>query len=133
MKDLEERSAGVYRASAGTVYPTLQQLEDEGLLRSNTRDGRRLYTLTEAGLAELDRNRDQVSKIWNRTTSRAAWPRWCGPEGAMVAAAGAMVLKSALSAVKHTGGDPEVALKLRDTLDRVRREIESLIPASANH
>jgi DNA-binding PadR family transcriptional regulator len=35
MKKLEERSAGVYRASAGTVYPTLQQLEDEGLIGSD--------------------------------------------------------------------------------------------------
>ena len=32
MKLLQERSGGVYRASAGTIYPTLQQLEDEGLV-----------------------------------------------------------------------------------------------------
>ena len=34
MRQLEERSGGIYSASAGTVYPTLEQLEDEGLISS---------------------------------------------------------------------------------------------------
>src|SRR5512142_2053095 len=49
MKELEERSGGLYRASAGSVYPTLQQLEDEDLIRSEQQDGKRVYSLTEAG------------------------------------------------------------------------------------
>jgi DNA-binding PadR family transcriptional regulator len=53
MKRLEERSGGVYRASAGTVYPTLQQLEDEGLVTSESREGKRVYSLTEAGRAVM--------------------------------------------------------------------------------
>ena len=47
MGQLEERSGGVYRASAGTVYPTLQQLEDEGLATSETVEGRRVYRRAE--------------------------------------------------------------------------------------
>lgn len=46
---LEERSGGRWRPSAGSVYPTLQQLQDEGLVQSQEVDGRRTYTLTDEG------------------------------------------------------------------------------------
>src|SRR3954451_17930996 len=46
MQELEERSEGLWRPSPGSVYPALQQLEDEGLIRSEESDGRRLYHLT---------------------------------------------------------------------------------------
>src|SRR5215468_359821 len=49
MKEMTERSGGVYRASAGSVYPTLQQLEDEELIASDQQGGRRVYKLTRAG------------------------------------------------------------------------------------
>ena len=66
MKRLEERSGGIYRASAGTVYPTLQQLEDEGLVASETEDGKKIYRLTDAGRHELERNDEAVRAIWRR-------------------------------------------------------------------
>ena len=46
---LEAQSGGRWRPSAGSVYPTLQQLADEGLVTSEDVDGRRTYTLTDAG------------------------------------------------------------------------------------
>ena len=49
IQDLEEQSGGRWRPSAGSVYPTLQQLADEGLVSSEEVDGRRVYTLTDAG------------------------------------------------------------------------------------
>ncbi len=49
IQDLEARSGGVWRPSAGSIYPTLQQLEDEGLVRSEEREGRRTYALTDEG------------------------------------------------------------------------------------
>jgi len=49
MQELEERSGGAWRPSAGSIYPALQLLEDEGLIRSETVDGRRLLHLTDAG------------------------------------------------------------------------------------
>ncbi len=55
MQELTERSGGAWRPSAGSVYPTLQQLEDEGLVRAEERDGRRVYTLTEQGAAAAAR------------------------------------------------------------------------------
>jgi DNA-binding PadR family transcriptional regulator len=49
IQELEAQSGGRWRPSAGSVYPTLQQLSDEGLVTGEEIDGRRTYTLTEAG------------------------------------------------------------------------------------
>jgi DNA-binding PadR family transcriptional regulator len=50
---LEQKSGGRYRPSPGSVYPTLQLLEDGGFATSETVDGKRVYTITEAGTALL--------------------------------------------------------------------------------
>jgi DNA-binding PadR family transcriptional regulator len=49
MQEIERRSEGVWRPSPGSVYPALQQLEDEGLIRAEERDGGRVFTLTDEG------------------------------------------------------------------------------------
>lgn len=54
IRDLEERSGGMWRPSPGSIYPTLQMLEDEGLVKSEEQDGKRVYTITDAGRKELD-------------------------------------------------------------------------------
>src|ERR1700677_1701838 len=58
MQEIEERSDGVSRPSPGSTYPALQQLEDEGLIRAQELDGRKLFQLTDAGreyVAERDK------------------------------------------------------------------------------
>jgi DNA-binding PadR family transcriptional regulator len=52
IQELDSRTGGVWRPSPGSVYPTLQLLEDEGLIASEESGGRRRFTLTEAGQAE---------------------------------------------------------------------------------
>lgn len=49
IRELAERSGGAWRPSAGSIYPTLQLLEDEGLVSSTEEGGKRSYALTEAG------------------------------------------------------------------------------------
>ncbi len=49
IKEIEERTEGAWTPSAGSIYPTLQMLEDEGLIRGEESDGKRRFTLTEAG------------------------------------------------------------------------------------
>src|SRR3954452_7141031 len=49
MQEIEQRSDGAWRPSPGSVYPALQQLEDDGLVRAGQADGRRVYELTDAG------------------------------------------------------------------------------------
>ncbi len=54
MQEIERRSEGVWRPSPGSVYPALQQLEDEGLVRAEETDGRKLFHLTEDGRAAAE-------------------------------------------------------------------------------
>ncbi len=59
---LEEKSGGMWRPSPGSVYPTLQLFEDEGLVRSEERDGKRVYELTEAGRTEAADRAERFGK-----------------------------------------------------------------------
>ena len=52
IQELDDRTGGIWRPSPGSVYPTLQLLEDEGLITSETSDGRKRFTLTDAGREE---------------------------------------------------------------------------------
>ncbi len=63
IRDLSGRFGGTYSPSAGTVYPRLAKLEEEGLVATAT-DGRRtMYSLTAAGLAELESRRDELQGV----------------------------------------------------------------------
>jgi DNA-binding PadR family transcriptional regulator len=57
MQTIEERSDGRWRPSPGSVYPTLAQLEDEGLIRGIERDGARLFEVTDAGRERLENSK----------------------------------------------------------------------------
>jgi DNA-binding PadR family transcriptional regulator len=63
MQALEAKSGGTWRPSAGSVYPTLQLLEDEGLVRSSERDGKRVYEITDAGRNEVERRIDDAGGL----------------------------------------------------------------------
>jgi DNA-binding PadR family transcriptional regulator len=67
IQELEAQSGGRWRPSAGSVYPTLQQLADEGLVTSDEVDGRRTYTLTDEGRAAAAAN--PVSERWSDRTA----------------------------------------------------------------
>jgi DNA-binding PadR family transcriptional regulator len=64
MQEIEQRSGGLWRPSPGSVYPALAQLEDEGLVRVEERDGRRTYALTDAGRAYVEERRDDLVAPW---------------------------------------------------------------------
>lgn len=53
IRELEDRFMGLYAPSAGTVYPRLARLESEGLVTHRVEEGRKIYSITEAGRAEL--------------------------------------------------------------------------------
>jgi DNA-binding PadR family transcriptional regulator len=52
ISELDSRTGGVWRPSPGSVYPTLQMLEDEGLIVSEESEGRKRFSLTETGRTE---------------------------------------------------------------------------------
>jgi DNA-binding PadR family transcriptional regulator len=59
MQAIEERSGGLWRPSPGSIYPTLAQLEDEGLIRSVETEGGRRFEITAAGREHLDSRIDE--------------------------------------------------------------------------
>jgi len=66
IKALEEKLGGWYTPSAGTIYPTLQLLEDQGYVRAVETDGKKVYHITPEGEAFLDQHRDVVDEILER-------------------------------------------------------------------
>jgi DNA-binding PadR family transcriptional regulator len=66
IKALEEKLSGCYTPSAGTVYPTLQLLEDEGYVRVVEESGKKVYHITPEGEAFLAANKDAIEDIFDR-------------------------------------------------------------------
>jgi DNA-binding PadR family transcriptional regulator len=70
IQEIGERTQGVWRPSAGSVYPALQQLEDEGLITAAAagEDRRRNYTLTDEGRTYVQAHADQLKAAWDAVT-----------------------------------------------------------------
>ena len=66
IKALEERLGGCYTPSAGTVYPTLQLLEDQGYIKAADQDGKKVYHITPEGEQFLDANQPVLDDIFDR-------------------------------------------------------------------
>jgi DNA-binding PadR family transcriptional regulator len=70
IQGIAERSGGVWQPSPGSVYPALQQLEDEGLIQAETPEGgRRRYALTDEGRAYVEEHADEVRAPWDDVAS----------------------------------------------------------------
>jgi DNA-binding PadR family transcriptional regulator len=127
MKEMQERSSGMYRASAGSVYPTLQQLEDEELIESDQHGGKRTYRLTQAGKKELEKEAASVHDIWERAEGCEGWGEFPGPEALMMYYGPlAAVVKAGVKASSRMAGDPAGADRVREILDRARRDLDQL-------
>jgi DNA-binding PadR family transcriptional regulator len=71
IKMVEDRFLGMYTPSAGTVYPRLQSLEDEGLIEHEEIDGRKVYRLTDTGRQELHERRGELDELQRRAVDSA--------------------------------------------------------------
>jgi DNA-binding PadR family transcriptional regulator len=80
IKELQDRSSGFYTPSAGAVYPTLQMLEDREWVTSQSREGKKVYALTDAGRAALQEHQQHQQE---RERRHEGGPRHHGaaPEG----------------------------------------------------
>ena len=67
--ELSERSGGIWRPSPGSVYPTLQQLQDEALIIGSEQDGRRTFALTDAGRVQAAAAADGRQAPWDQMTA----------------------------------------------------------------
>ena len=64
IQQIAERSNGAWRPSPGSVYPTIQQLEDEGLVEASDTNGRRGLRLTDAGAEYVEAHGDELTAVW---------------------------------------------------------------------
>lgn len=123
MKELEERLHGCYSPSPGTVYPTLQWLEDEGLVVAREVDGKKVYEITDQGRAFLEEHKDVVEDIFDRVAE--AVERTVG--GTMVEVNRA--LGQLVKAVYRTGWKAEgdaARKRIAEILAKASAEIEAL-------
>ena len=65
IQEIADRSEGMWKPSPGSIYPTLQQLEDEGLVTADAATGRRSFTLTDEGRTYVAEHADEVSAPWD--------------------------------------------------------------------
>lgn len=63
---IAEKSNGLWRPSAGSIYPALGLLEDEGLIQPTEADGKKVFQLTEAGRTHLSEHAEEIGKPWEK-------------------------------------------------------------------
>ncbi|MFL5732601.1 MAG: PadR family transcriptional regulator [Chloroflexia bacterium] len=128
IKHLEENTGGRYVPSPGALYPTLQLLEDEGLLKSDQQEGRRVYQLTDAGRAELEKHLALAEGFWRRFRDHAP----SGPgrhELTFVEDALHDLARTVRWGVRGAvaNGDHETIRRVRLALERYQNEIREMI------
>ncbi|MGO1801288.1 MAG: PadR family transcriptional regulator [Microbacteriaceae bacterium] len=97
IREIEDRSGGTWKPSAGSVYPTLQLLADEGLVAAEEQNGRKTYSLTEAGRATADEA--DAPAPWEGAGSRESGRHVAlGKAGMDLAGAAAQVARTGSSA-----------------------------------
>jgi DNA-binding PadR family transcriptional regulator len=115
--EIEERSGGSWKPSAGSVYPTLQLLADEGLISAEESNGRKIYSLTDEGRAAVADS--DTSAPWASTSSAP------GRNYAALPKAG-VELAQAAAQVGRTGS-PEQVTEAVAVLDEARRKLYSIL------
>ena len=124
MRALEETSHGAYTASPGSVYPALQSLEDDGLVRSEEKDGRKVYTITDEGLEFLASNRDRVDEILDRIRDLAR--HFSGVPMADVTKSFARLAHASFEQSVKRIGDEDSLAQVREILEQAAREMENV-------
>ncbi|UOE44926.1 PadR family transcriptional regulator [Agromyces larvae] len=118
ISEIEERSGGSWKPSAGSVYPTLQLLADEGLIVAEELRGRKTYSLTDLG-------REQASAAADRPAPwESSSPRDAGPHRALSKAG--VELAAATAQVARTGSPAQVQEAVA-VLDDARRALYAIL------
>ena len=119
MQELEQRSQGLWRPSPGSIYPALQQLEDEGLVQSESAAAGRAFRLTDAGRAYVESHADEVAAPWDAMRDEAG-------EGFLPLMMLSRQLMSAIVQVAHTGNAAQLS-EAQKILSNARRALYHLL------
>ena len=112
---LEAKSGGRYRPSAGSVYPTLQLLEEGGFITGAAVEGKRVFTITSAGRELL--------------ASRTTGGRDETEEGGVDLRGSAFALGAAVMQTARVAGEP-AQVRVREILEKARRDVYAILAES---
>ncbi|HLO52188.1 MAG TPA: PadR family transcriptional regulator [Kamptonema sp.] len=120
IKEMESRYGGFRRLSPGSVYPTLQMLEEGGYLKSSQEGGKRIYTITDEG-------RQLLAERTQKESSDSPWDAFKNvmmgkPQELIELRNVATELAAAVMLVARSG-NVERMNRVRELLEQVKREI----------
>lgn len=119
IQELESRSGGAWRVSPGSVYPTLQMLEDEGLIAGQEVEGKRVYSLTDAGRAQVESRKESGRAPWEEVAGD-------GDETLHGLRDAALKLGAAAMQVAHAGSREQVDRAVA-ILNDARRQLYAIL------
>ena len=122
IQQIAERSGGVWRPSPGSVYPALQQLEDEGLIRSVETEGRRTFELTDAGRVHVEQHKEELTAPWEAVAGTVT-------DDILELRELGMQLFMAFTQVTHAGTKAQIA-EAREVLVEARRALYRILAES---
>lgn len=121
IQDVSDRTEGAWTPSPGSIYPVLQQLEDEGLVEFERVEGRKTASLTADGQAYVAEHRERLDAAWREATTHA--------RGSHVSAESGQALKAmvvAWSQVAKTGTEEQQA-RATALLEETRRRLYGIL------
>lgn len=117
IREIEERSGGSWKPSAGSVYPTLQLLADEGLITAEESNGRKTYMLTEAG-----------REVAEEEASAAPWATTAASEDPRFGALPKAGFEFAQAATQiGRSGSPEQIQQAIEVIDEARKRLYAIL------
>jgi len=119
IQEFEQRTGGRWRPSPGSVYPTLAQLEDEGLVTASDVDGRKRFELTDAGRTWLDEHQDEEQAL--------PWEHPGGGRTGELRRLSAEIVGQVRQLLRF--GTPAQLDRTRDILSRTRSELYEVLAA----
>jgi DNA-binding PadR family transcriptional regulator len=123
IRALEERFQGFYTPSAGSVYPTLQMLEDMGYVRPVESEGKKVFEITEQGKEFLTEQGEAVNRIKGHIKS------WMGPQGFFEFHEAMHDLRSTRHLLRrrmHSLSTQQME-RIKEVISRACREIEDIV------
>ncbi len=118
IQEISERSGGRWQPSPGSVYPTLQALEDEGLVTADQSEGKRVFTLTDQGREQVESLGDRAKAPWDLDGGGAVGARALADQMRQLAAAFSQVLQA---------GSPDQHTRALAVLDQARRSLYQIL------
>ena len=118
IQELANRSGGAWNPGPGSVYPTLQAMEDQDLVTSTLDGSKRVYSLTDTG---------RTAAVARETTTRSPWDDMADASGPRIELRQALHgLMAATSQIERTGTDDQIA-KATEHVDQARKGIYLLL------